>query len=333
MRLYSVIIPVFNRPDEIKELLESLTLQSFKNFEVIIIEDGSDKKLKCEAICSPFKGKLDLKYFYKNNTGQGFSRNAGFERAKGDYFIVFDSDCIIPPDYFQIIDNYLQKNPLDAFGGPDAAMSSFSPIQKAISYSMTSFFTTGGIRGGKVKVDKFRPRSFNMGISKQVFEKTGGYVITRMAEDLEFSIRIERAGFKMGLIPDAKVYHKRRTSLKQFYRQLFFFGRGRINVFRFYKNELKLVHLFPMVFSMTFIFWLLTLFLVPFNPNIFIIGALLFSSYFLLIFIDALIKTKELKVAFLSIATSFTQLFAYGMGFIKEVFTYLKKPNPSLPNK
>ncbi len=333
MRLYSVIIPVFNRPDEVKELLESLSLQSFKNFEVIIIEDGSDKKLKCEAICSQFKSKLDLKYFYKNNTGQGFSRNAGFERAQGDYFIVFDSDCIIPLDYFQIVDEYLQQNPLDAFGGPDAAMSSFTPIQKAISYSMTSFFTTGGIRGGKLKVGKFRPRSFNMGISKQVFEKTGGYIITRMAEDLEFSIRIEREGFKMGLIPDAKVYHKRRTSLKQFYKQLFFFGRGRINVFRFYKNELKLVHLFPMVFSITFICWLLTLFLVPFNPTIFLIGALLFISYFLLIFFDALVKTKELKVAFLSIATSFTQLFAYGMGFIKEVFTYLKRPNPSVPNK
>jgi cellulose synthase/poly-beta-1,6-N-acetylglucosamine synthase-like glycosyltransferase len=333
MKFYSVIIPVFNRPHEIKELLESLTQQTLKNFEVIIIEDGSEKKLKCEAVCSHFKSKLDLKYFYKDNTGQGFSRNAGFERAKGEYLIVFDSDCIIPPDYLQIVDDHLQKFPVDAFGGPDAAMSNFTPIQKAISYSMTSFFTTGGIRGGKVKVGKFRPRSFNMGISKEVFEKTGGYVITRMAEDLEFSIRIERTGFKLGLIPEAKVYHKRRTSLNQFYRQLFFFGRGRINVFRFYKNELKLLHLFPMVFSLAFIFWLLTLFIVPMFPSYFITGALIFSLYSLLIFCDSLIKTKEIKVAFFSIATSFTQLFAYGMGFIKEAFAYLKHPNPSSPSK
>ncbi len=333
MRFYSVIIPVYNRPDEVKELLESLTLQSFRNFEVIIIEDGSDKKLKCEVVCSPFKNQLDLKYYYKNNTGQGFSRNAGFERAKGDYLIVFDSDCIIPPDYFQIVDDFLENVPLDAFGGPDAALSTFSHVQKAISYSMTSFFTTGGIRGGKVKVGKYRPRSFNMGISKEVFAKTKGYIITRMAEDLEFSIRIEREGFKMGLIPEAKVYHKRRTSLKQFYKQLFFFGRGRINVFRFYKNELKLVHLFPLLFSITFMLWVFTLLIVFFYPLFFLMGGLAFGLYFLLIFFDALLKTKETKVAFLSIATSFTQLFAYGMGFIKEAFTYLKEPDPSSPNK
>lgn len=333
MKFYSVIIPVYNRPDEVKELLESLTQQSFKNFEVIIIEDGSEKKLKCETICSPFKSKLDLKYFYKDNTGQGFSRNAGFERAKGDYFIVFDSDCIIPPDYFQIVDDYLKSNPLDAFGGPDAAMSNFTPIQKAISYSMTSFFTTGGIRGGKVNVGKFRPRSFNMGISKEVFEKTGGYVITRMAEDLEFSIRIERVGFKTGLIPEAKVYHKRRTSLKQFYKQLFFFGRGRINIFRFYKSELKLLHLFPVLFSVAFILWILSLLVSPIYPIYFISGAIAFGLYFALIFCDSLLKNKEIDVAYYSIATSFVQLFAYGMGFIKEFFAYVKQPKPLVPSK
>ncbi|MBK6266036.1 glycosyltransferase [Marivirga sp. S37H4] len=322
MKFYSVIIPVFNRPEEIKELLVSLTEQTYKHFEVLVIEDGSERK--CEEICLSFNDQLNIQYFYKENTGQGFSRNYGFERAKGDYFIVFDSDCIIPPNYFQIVDTFLLHTPLDAFGGPDAALDSFTTIQKAISYSMTSFFTTGGIRGGKLQVGKFRPRSFNMGISKAVFENTKGYIITRMAEDLEFSIRIEQAGFKMGLIPDAKVYHKRRTSLKQFYKQLFFFGRGRINLFRFYKNELKPLHLFPALFSLAFIFWILSILILPL---LFKIGAIVFGLYFTLIFIDSLIKTKEIKVAILSIATSFTQLFAYGMGFMKESTNYILRSN------
>jgi glycosyltransferase involved in cell wall biosynthesis len=232
MRFYSVIIPIYNRPDEIKELLQSLTHQGFTNFEVIIVEDGSLKT--CEDICKSFEDKLEIQYFYKENSGQGFSRNFGFEKAQGDYYIVFDSDCIIPEDYFETVDQHLDENPLDAFGGPDAALESFTLVQKAISYSMTSFFTTGGIRGGNKQLEKFRPRSFNMGISKAVFEKTSGYNITRMGEDIEFSIRIEKAGFKTGLIPNAKVYHKRRTRLDQFYKQLFFFGRGRINIFRFF---------------------------------------------------------------------------------------------------
>ncbi|WP_296622315.1 glycosyltransferase [Marivirga sp.] len=323
MRFYSVIIPIYNRPDEIKELLESLTHQSFKKFEIIIVEDGST--LKCKDICESFLPQLDIRYFYKENSGQGFSRNFGFEKAKGDYYIVFDSDCIIPTDYFEIVDNFLNENPLDAFGGPDAALDSFTMVQKAISYSMTSFFTTGGIRGGKKQLEKFRPRSFNMGISKEVFEKIGGYNITRMGEDIEFSIRIEKAGFKTGLIPDAKVFHKRRTKLGQFYKQLFFFGRGRINIFRFYKSELKAVHLLPLFFVLALFFWLTTAF---WNWQLFQLGGALLALYYILIGIDAFIKTNNFFVACLSLLTSFIQLFAYGMGFIKESFTYLKKPKP-----
>jgi glycosyltransferase involved in cell wall biosynthesis len=323
MRFYSVIIPIYNRPEEIKELLESLTHQSFKNFEIIIVEDGST--LKCKDICESFSSQLDIRYFYKENSGQGFSRNFGFEKAKGDYYIVFDSDCIIPADYFEIVDDFLNQNPLDAFGGPDAALDSFTIVQKAISYSMTSFFTTGGIRGGKKQLEKFRPRSFNMGISTEVFEKTGGYNITRMGEDIEFSIRIERAGFKTGLIPDAKVFHKRRTKLGQFYKQLFFFGRGRINIFRFYKSELKVVHLLPLFFVLGLFFWLSTAF---WNWELFQLGGALFTLYYILIGIDAFIKTHNFFVACLSLITSFIQLFAYGMGFIKESFTYLNQPKP-----
>lgn len=323
MRFYSIVIPIFNRPNEIRELLESLTQQRFKNFEVIIVEDGS--QIKCEEICNSFKEKLNIQYFYKENSGQGFSRNFGFEKAKGDYYIVFDSDCIIPENYFETVDNFLNENPLDAFGGPDAAMESFTYVQKAISYSMTSFFTTGGIRGGNKQLEKFRPRSFNMGISKEVFKKTEGYNITRMGEDIEFSIRIEKAGFKTGLIPKAKVYHKRRTKLSQFYKQLFFFGRGRINIFRFYKSELKAVHLLPVIFVLALFFWLST---ALWQLELFKLGAAILAVYFILIGIEAFMKTKNFLVAWLSLITSFIQLFAYGLGFLRESFAYLKKPKP-----
>ncbi|PTB97905.1 glycosyltransferase [Marivirga lumbricoides] len=328
MKFYSIIIPVYNRPDEIRELLESLTRQTYNKFEVLVIEDGSDKK--CEDICASFSDKIYIKYFYKENTGQGFSRNYGYERAKGEYFVVFDSDCIIPSNYFEVVDEFLRDYPFDAYGGPDAALDSFTSTQKAISYSMTSFFTTGGIRGGKLHVGTFRPRSFNMGISRMVYEKTRGYVITRMAEDLEFSIRIEKAGFKIGLIPNAVVYHKRRTDLKQFYKQLFFFGRGRINLYRFYKEELKPVHAFPSVFSLGLIAWLISFFI--YSP-VFRIGSILVILYCFILFMDSVFKTKSFKVAILSIAASFTQLVAYGMGFLKELITYIKEPKPSSPNK
>jgi glycosyltransferase involved in cell wall biosynthesis len=328
MRFYSVIIPVYNRPNEVDELLESLTKQQFTNFEVLIVEDGSTEK--CEKVCDKFTDKLNLRYYFKENSGQGFSRNFGFEKAKGDYFIVFDSDCIIPEDYFEVVEKALDAHSWDAFGGPDAALDTFTTTQKAISYSMTSFFTTGGIRGGKVQVGTFRPRSFNMGISKEVFDKTGGYLITRMAEDLEFSIRIEKAGFKMGLIPDAKVYHKRRTSLAQFYKQLFFFGRGRINIFRFYKSELKLMHFFPLAFTLGLI---AVPFIKSYNNAIGNVALGLFLFYSVMIFADALFRSNSFKVAFLSIAAAFTQLIAYGLGFLKELFTFIVQPKPSGLNR
>lgn len=313
MRFYSVIVPVYNRPDEIDELLESLTKQTYSNFEVLVIEDGST--LKCDHIVEKYQDQLKLTYYFKPNSGQGFSRNFGFEKANGDYYVVFDSDCIIPSDYFETVNNHLDEYQLDAWGGPDKAHESFTPIQKAISYSMTSIFTTGGIRGGKKRMGAFHPRSFNMGISKEVFEQTKGYKITRMGEDIEFSIRIINLGFETGLIEDAFVYHKRRTSLSQFYKQLHFFGRARINVSRFFNTEIKLVHLFPALFTLGFIgLW--------FTPivsiELFYFGLGLLGFYYLLIFIDALVKTKQLGVAVLSIATSFTQLFAYGVGFLTE---------------
>lgn len=318
MYYYSVIVPVYNRPQELDELLESLSRQTFTNFEVLIIDDGSDQR--ADMIAEKYDDQLRIRYYYKPNTGQGFSRNFGFERAEGDYFVVFDSDCLIPENYFATVDQYLSGNPLDAWGGPDRAHPSFTMLQKAISYSMTSIFTTGGIRGKSNQKGNFEPRSFNMGIRREVFKKTGGYKITRMGEDIEFSIRIKTSGFTTGLIEDAFVYHKRRTSLSQFYRQLHFFGRARINVGRFFPERVKLVHVLPAAFTVgVFILPLLLLLYLP----LFYVAATLYGLYFLLIFLDAVRETRSLKVALLSMVTSFTQLFAYGIGFITEGFRAL----------
>ncbi len=316
MNFYSVVIPVYNRPEEVDELLNSLSKQTYKNFEVLIIEDGSSET--CEATLASYEDSLDLHYYFKENSGQGFTRNFGFERAKGDYFVVFDSDCLIPPTYFETVDKYLSRHKVDAFGGPDAAHPSFTVLQKAISYSMTSPFTTGGIRGNKKHVGVFHPRSFNMGISREVYESTKGYNLTRMGEDIEFSIRIINQGFTTVLIQDAFVYHKRRTSLKQFYKQLHFFGRARINVNRYFPGELKLIHLLPAVFTVGFITWLSTLL---WSWPLFQLGSTVLSLFFLLVMIHAFIKTRNVSVSLLSLLTSFTQLFAYGVGMISEKLT------------
>ncbi|MGF7078232.1 glycosyltransferase [Mucilaginibacter sp. UYCu711] len=310
---FSIIIPLYNRPQEIKELLETLTLQTYKNFEVLVIEDGS--KDDAEEVVKSFADQLDLKYFVKENAGQGFARNYAFERATGDYFIIFDSDCLIPEDYLEIVNTSLTQNWLDAYGGPDAAHSSFTPTQKAISYAMTSPFTTGGIRGNKNGIGQFHPRSFNMGISRQVWEKAGGFIITRSGEDIEYSIRIHAMGFKIGLIPRAKVYHKRRTNFLQFYKQLHFFGRARINVYKFFPKELKAVHFFPAIFTLCVLFTAISNI---FNWQIATLCNIIAVLIILLIFFHSLSKNKSVKIAFLSVVASFIQLTAYGLGFMQD---------------
>jgi glycosyltransferase involved in cell wall biosynthesis len=310
---FSIIIPLYNRPQEIDELLATLAVQTYPQFEVLVIEDGSS--LRAKNVVEGYTDQLDISYYYKENAGQGFARNYGFERAKGDYFIIFDSDCLIPHDYLEIVKDYLYDHDLDAYGGPDAAHDSFSPVQKAISYGMTSVFTTGGIRGNKKHVGQFHPRSFNMGVSREVWEKVGGFRITRLGEDIEYSIRIHQKGFKIGLIPGARVFHKRRTSLVQFYKQIHFFGRARINIYKHFPSELKLVHFFPAVFTLGI---MLVLILNIFYPPLAYIGNVFLLVYFMLIFFHSLILNKSLKVAFLSIISSFIQLTAYGLGFIQD---------------
>lgn len=319
-KFYSAIIPLYNRPDEIDELLESLTKQTYSNFEVVIIEDGSVDDAK--EIVAKYSDQLQIQYQFKENGGQGFARNVGFEIAKGEYFVIFDSDAIIPPHYFQAVEDYLNTNYVDAFGGPDAAHDSFTPVQKAISYSMTSLFTTGGIRGRENHVGQFHPRSFNMGLSREVYDKVGGFKITRMGEDIEFSIRIINNGFKTALIPNAFIYHKRRTSLSQFYKQLHFFGRARINIWRFYSSELKPVHMLPAFFVVAVWSWVLSYFI--YQP-LFFLGAGLLALYYVAIFVDSSIQNKSVGIGLLSIPTSFIQLYAYGIGFFGELKTKLLK--------
>ncbi len=319
---FSIIIPIFNRPDELRELLTSLTRQTYADFEVLVIEDGSTKK--ADGVVADFADQLAVRYLSKENSGQGFTRNLGFEQAVGDYFVIFDSDALIPPHYFATVSEQLKTRWLDAYGGPDAAHPDFTPIQKAISYAMTSPFTTGGIRGSKKNLGgTYHPRSFNMGLSRQVWETVGGYKLSRMGEDIEFAIRIIENGFVTGLIPDAFIYHKRRTRFGQFFRQLRFFGRARINISRYHPKELKPVHAFPALFT-------LGLMLVPVlafvSPLLFWLAVGGLAALSALILVDATRKEKSLRVGLLSVVASFVQLTGYGIGFLGEGWQRLREP-------
>ncbi|AWX07004.1 glycosyltransferase [Prevotella intermedia] len=326
---YSIIVPVFNRPDEVNELLSSLLNQTFTDFEVLIVEDGSQKP--CDEVCNKYADRLDLHYFMKPNSGPGQSRNYGAERAKGEYLLILDSDVVLPKGYLNAIEEELKREPADAFGGPDAAHESFTDTQKAISYSMTSFFTTGGIRGGKKKLDKFYPRSFNMGIRRDVYMELEGFSKMRFGEDIDFSIRIFKAGKRCRLFPEAWVWHKRRTDFRKFYRQVYNSGIARINLYKKYPESLKLVHLLPMVFTVGVIFLVLLLCIglfFSFAPSLSsaskaigiflcicaIIPVLLYS---LLILLDSTLQNKSIKIGFLSIRAAFVQLMGYGFGFLE----------------
>ncbi|MBI9053868.1 MAG: glycosyltransferase [Bacteroidales bacterium] len=311
---FSAIIPVFNRPDELTELLESLKNQTYKNFEVVVVEDGS--VLKSDEIVKTYQEFLDIKYFFKDNSGPGQSRNYGSERAIGDYHVFFDSDCIIPEKYFEIVDNRLTEHPVDAYGGPDMAHPSFTAIQKSINYSMTSFFTTGGIRGGMKDEKKFHPRSFNMGFSKAVYEKTKGFSKMRFGEDVDMSLRIIENGFSTTLIKDAAVYHKRRVDYRKFFKQVFNSGIARINLYKRHPESLKIVHFLPASFTIGLLLLIiLSVFRVYFLAPI--------GLFILIIFLDSLRLNKNIRVASLSIVSSFIQLIAYGIGFIKSFYKRL----------
>ncbi|MBQ6918099.1 MAG: glycosyltransferase [Prevotella sp.] len=305
---FSIIIPVFNRPDEVDELLASLCQQTVKDFAVLIIEDGSIKP--CKDVCDKYASILDLHYYAKENSGPGQSRNYGAERANGEYVIILDSDVVLPASYLQAVEDELKQNPCEAFGGPDATHPSFTPIQKAISYSMTSFFTTGGIRGGKAKLDKFYPRSFNMGIRRDVYLQLGGFTKMRFGEDIDFSYRIVEAGYMPRLFPEAWVWHKRRTDFRKFFRQVYNSGIARINLEKRHPGTMKLVHLLPTVFTLGVIGLLLITLFWP-------LACVPIILYSLLLCIDSSIRNKSLWVGLLSIPAAFVQLMGYGFGFIE----------------
>ena len=312
MPYFSVIIPVYNRPDEVRELLESLSKQTLKDFEVLLIEDGSVNR--CDTVAQEFDKDLNICYFYKENSGRSLTRNYGMERASGEYLIFFDSDCIIPECYFEIVKARLEEDYVDCFGGPDAAHTSFSNLQKAISYSMTSFFTTGGIRGGKKGMEKFTPRTFNMGFSKEVYKRVGGFK-DMFGEDIDLSLRIQKAGFHTVLIRDAFVYHKRRVSFRSFYRQVSVFGRARVDLYLLHPESLKIVHLLPAAFVLGSLILILLSF--------FCIWALLpLIVYFLALFFESLVCNHSLRIAGLSVLTSIIQLGGYGIGFLS---AFIKK--------
>ena len=321
---YSIIVPVYNRPDEVNELLDSLTRQTLKDFEVVIVEDGSS--VPCRDVCEKYSSSLDIRYFEKQNSGPGQTRNYGVQHANGDYVLILDSDVVVPEGYVKAIDEELKTKECEAFGGADASHPSFTPVQKAISYSMTSFFTTGGIRGGKKKLDKFYPRSYNMGIRRDVYLALNGFTKMRFGEDIDFSYRIIEAGYSSRLFPEAWVWHKRRTDFRKFFRQVYNSGIARINLSKRHPGTMKLVHLLPMVFTVGVIglilisaigrvlmayddphrwYWLCA---TPWLPIL---------LYSLLIFTDSSIQNKSAKIGCLSIIAAFVQLMGYGFGFLE----------------
>ncbi len=339
---YSLIIPVFNRPEEVDELLESLVGQTFTDFEAVVVEDGSSRP--CRDVVEKYAGRLPVKYYGKSNSGPGLTRNYGAERSNGEYLIVLDSDCVLPRGYLQAVEDELQREPADAFGGPDRAHESFTDVQKAISYAMTSFFTTGGIRGGKKKMDKFYPRSFNMGVKAEVYRRLGGFSKMRFGEDIDFSIRIYDAGYSCRLFPEAWVWHKRRTDMRKFFRQVHNSGIARINLYKKHPESLKLVHLLPMMFTVgtcglllaALVGWVGSVWVFQMThgyayavemPGLTRYATVLHAMswvpllplllFALLICTDATAANRSLKIGVQAVWASFVQLAGYGTGFLR----------------
>jgi glycosyltransferase involved in cell wall biosynthesis len=310
---YSFIIPVFNRPEEISELLESFTKLQFNgDYEIILIEDGSTESSEAEV--KKFSDRLNISYYYKENSGPGDSRNYGMRMAKGNYCIIFDSDCLVPPHYLQTVHRYLTEKFVHCYGGADAAHESFTNLQKAINYVMTSFLTTGGIRGSKNSVSNFEPRSFNMGISKEAFEATGGFGKIHPGEDPDLSQRIKIAGYTTTFIENAYVYHKRRISWNTFYTQVKKFGLVRPILNSWHPSAAKITYWFPTLFVLYCFFSLGAL---AFGFEFFYI---LLGVYVGILFIHSSIVNKNPIIGVLSIFAMFVQFFGYGLAFLKSSF-------------
>ncbi|MNF32597.1 putative glycosyltransferase EpsJ [compost metagenome] len=325
--LFSLIIPVYNRPDEVDELLESLSKSDYPEiYEIVLVEDGST--LRCQDVAQKYGDRLDISYYYKENSGPGDSRNYGMKKARGDYFIIFDSDCIIPKQYLTEVDKALKENYVDCFGGPDKALDSFSDIQKAINFAMTSFLTTGGIRGGSEKIDKFQPRSFNMGLSRKAFEASKGFGNIHPGEDPDLSIRLWNLGFETKLFPKAFVYHKRRIDWDKFSIQVNKFGKARPILNSWYPQYNKLTFFFPSAFIIGFF---LSIILLLFNQDLLL---QLYFLYFIVLFLASTIQNRSLKIGYLSLIAVWKQFYGYGTGFLKsyiKVIIMKQKPQEAFP--
>ena len=325
--LFSLIIPVYNRPEEVDELLESLSQSDYNEiFEIVIVEDGST--LRCQDVAQKYGDKLDISYYYKENSGPGDSRNYGMKKARGDYFIIFDSDCIIPRQYLSEVEKALKQNYVDCFGGPDKALDSFSDIQKAINFAMTSFLTTGGIRGGSEKIDKFQPRSFNMGLSLKAFEASQGFGNIHPGEDPDLSIRLWNLGFETKLFPNAFVYHKRRIDWDKFSVQVNKFGKARPILNSWYPKYNKITFFFPSVFLIGFIVALIAL---VFNDDLLL---KMYFLYFLVLFLVSTYQNKSLKIGYLSLIAVWKQFYGYGLGFMEsfiKIIVLKQKPQEVFP--
>ena len=311
---FSIIIPVFNRPDEIQDLLTSLLSQTYRDFEVIVVEDGSE--VTCEAVVSRFSKNFSILYFFQENSGQGFARNFGMAQASGEFFVILDSDVVLPSMYLEVLAQAIRGRNLDAFGGPDRSGEDFSPLQKAMDFAMTSFWTTGGIRGKLKDPSKYQARGFNMGVSRQVFEQTQGFLDPNRGEDIEWSLRIKKSGFRLELVEEAYVFHKRKNTLLNFMKQSFSFGHNRVNVSRFHPGAIQLVHLLPLFFllfliSIGFAFFLW--------PQLFYAQLLIFGLWSLGVLVGALIQYRSLLVMGLSWICAVLQLSGYGAGLLYEL--------------
>lgn len=312
---YSIIVPTFSRPDEVTELLNSLEAQQNRNFEVIIADGSPDDSVK--QVVDQYAGKLQIKYLYQKLLGISESRNWGVQQAKGDYIVFFDSDCVIPPQYFNVVNEFLAHQPLDSYGGPDRADESFSKKQKAISYAMTSFFTTGGIRGRTKHIGQYQPRSFNMGIRKTVFNALGGFSGLKVSEDIDLSMRLVKGGYRTGLIEEAYVFHKRRSTFYKFFRQVFSFGSGRIDLQLRHGDALKPVHTLP---SLVVLYLVGGVIVGLFSKSLFLLWAGSVIAYMVAILLDATIKNRSLTIGCMSIYAAFVMLTGYGLGMIKAAF-------------
>ena len=325
--IFSLIIPVYNRPDEIEELLQSLTLQDYTQpYEIVIIEDGS--AIPCHDVVAKFNARLKISYYFKQNSGPGDSRNFGMQKAQGDYFIILDSDCIIPPHYLQSVADNLKAGYTDCFGGPDGALSSFSDVQKAINFSMTSFLTTGGVRGKSEKIEKFQPRSFNMGISKEAFAASGGFGNIHPGEDPDLSIRLWKLGYTTKLFKDAFVYHKRRIDWDKFYKQVNKFGKARPILDKWHPEYKKITFLFPTLFMLGFA---ASLILMLINVYFFIY---LYIFYFVMVFVLAALQNKSIKIGLLALVAVAIQYYGYGSGYLKafiKIHLMRIKPQKAFP--